>query len=150
MDDDRRADGPRRKVMLEANVHIPVDFSTQAQPVIVRDISARGARVQGSKRQTGDMVILERGGHSIPGTVTWTFEDEFGVRFNRPIDVMGVIRSRIVDRPYSDYHGRSLTAHVIPTLMQDRIARMPPPRMRKQALEFGMRVREAGSETPES
>ena len=80
-------DRPKRSnVFMAASLKTENDTS-DVQLVRIRDISAGGAKVQGPMLDVGTQIILTRGRFTIPARVVWCGDAQFGVAFDKPINV---------------------------------------------------------------
>ncbi len=110
-------DRPKRSnVFMAANMKTQYDAS-DVELVRIRDISEGGARVQGPVLDVGTRIILTRGRFTIPARVVWCGDVQFGVAFDKPINVEDVMKAtgpeKAPDRPVyasaltSDYPGQA-------------------------------------------
>src|SRR6476620_9914179 len=63
---------------------------------LIRNISAGGMTIRGySAMEPGKTIVVElRQGEPVDGTVAWVDDGTFGIRFDEPIDVVGLIAPR--------------------------------------------------------
>ncbi|MBA3510752.1 PilZ domain-containing protein [Sphingomonas sp.] len=74
----------RTNLFLAATLH----SADVAHPVIIRDLSATGARIETSlMTQAGDSVTLVRGGLSVDARITWQAERFCGLSFTSPVSI---------------------------------------------------------------
>jgi hypothetical protein len=110
-------DRPKRSnVFMAASLKTENDTS-DVQLVRIRDISAGGAKVQGPMLDVGTPIILTRGRFTIPARVVWCGDAQFGVAFDKPINVDEVMKAtgpeKAPDKPVyasaltSDYPGQA-------------------------------------------
>jgi hypothetical protein len=86
-------DRPKRSnVFMDANLEAEGQTS-DIEVVRIRDISAGGAKVQGVAPDVGTRIVLTRGRFTIPARVVWVGPTQFGVEFDKPINVDEVMKA---------------------------------------------------------
>jgi len=82
-DGDPRRTARRRRVLLTATL----STATNDYQVRLRDISHRGARIEGEGLPPmGSVVVLRRGTFQVYGELVWVNGDSGGVAFDEPLD----------------------------------------------------------------
>lgn len=75
---------PRARLFLSATIH----FDRGSAAIRLRDLSATGARIEGSRLPgVGASVQITRGVLQENGTIIWREPKECGVRFDEPVDL---------------------------------------------------------------
>lgn len=77
-----------------------LDQAGQSIPVILRNLSAQGAQVDGDFSLTvGDAVTLQKGELSVPGRIAWRDGRKAGIAFACDLDPAVVLRHIPTPRP---------------------------------------------------
>ena len=88
MPEDKR-DNRRQRLLLAAQM----SDSSGTREVHLLNISGTGAKVDADEvPMENEHVVLICAGRDIPGRVAWVDETRFGIAFDMPIDVAGLLR----------------------------------------------------------
>ena len=134
----------RANVFMDANLEAEGALS-DVQMVRIRDISAGGAKVQGPAPEVGTRIVLTRGRFVIPARVAWVRDKQFGVEFEKPINVDEVMKAagpaKAPDKPV---YASALTSQYPSPPQEHGAARAPAPRPADRRPVFGLRIATSG------
>ena len=98
-----RREAPRATVMFTATVH----SETSLKPVKVRNLSSKGALVEGEARpEKGATILFRRNGLLVRGEIVWAEGRRAGIRFHDPLSISSSLRRVSRPKPSSEPRSR--------------------------------------------
>jgi hypothetical protein len=134
------ADWPERPKRSSVFIDAALDHAARQAPmqlVRIRDLSAGGAKIEGTAPPVGSSVVLSRGVLEFPARVVWARGRFFGIAFDTPADIDQIMRATgVAKSPDRPLHAAALTARYPGERDMPARRRTPPP----DRATFGLRV----------